>query len=591
MMNWRKIAVTGLVAGMIAFTGCSSNMPETNQGNRNGQRVVDSVNHRTDSYGITRGRTNTTRRVDGTRGTRHMNRGFRRAARHDGVNHGLGRTTPGVRHHGNVNSGINRTPNRSVNTHSRHNTTHGRVGHTFGYDAYGYMQGLEHDGGYDLGRPAGNGINRVATPNPQKRTNINNRVVRSAPGASTARVNHGAKSAVTPKPATSVTRSATPKTAANVTRSTTPKPAANVTRNAAPKTTTNVTRSTTPKPATNVTRNTAPKTTTNVTRNTAPKTATKVTRNAAPKPATNVTRNTAPKTTNITRNTQPTRGTQRGLSAASRNTASPRRISRGYRPTPNIPQELVKHSAIVQHKEQVANVRAGANRSARRTAAARPSARRSDRAQALNINAGFHHMQNITQPTRETSRGITRNTNSNTNVQNRATRRAASANARRHDQYVNQRGVNTANTAVNHNIINSDFNNQYSNNNVYRNLSNEAAFTNYNEYDTTVVASATNEGDYAFFKRNKTDINNETPAPTPPNTDGAVNPTSEPVVTPIPPATMDDTYDTDDMTDNIHDIDDKSDDVQSRYDSSQLKPIKTDGKPAPVRRAAQRAMK
>lgn len=65
-MNWRRIAITGTLAGMIAATGCSSGLPETNQGNRNGQRVVDSVNGRIDTYSTTRG-TNTNRDLDGRR--------------------------------------------------------------------------------------------------------------------------------------------------------------------------------------------------------------------------------------------------------------------------------------------------------------------------------------------------------------------------------------------------------------------------------------------------------------------------------------------------------------------------------------------
>lgn len=53
-MNFRQIAVTGLVAGMVAITGCSSNLPDNNQGNRNGQRVADAVNRRPDTYRGTR---------------------------------------------------------------------------------------------------------------------------------------------------------------------------------------------------------------------------------------------------------------------------------------------------------------------------------------------------------------------------------------------------------------------------------------------------------------------------------------------------------------------------------------------------------
>ena len=55
-MNWRSIAITGLVAGMVAVTGCSTNLPETNQGNRNGQRVADAVNRREDTYRTTSNR-------------------------------------------------------------------------------------------------------------------------------------------------------------------------------------------------------------------------------------------------------------------------------------------------------------------------------------------------------------------------------------------------------------------------------------------------------------------------------------------------------------------------------------------------------
>lgn len=76
-MNWRRIVVTGLVAGMVTVTGCASNLPETNQGNRNGQRVADAVNHRPDSYRSTNINENVTRNSSSNiaqRATRGINR-------------------------------------------------------------------------------------------------------------------------------------------------------------------------------------------------------------------------------------------------------------------------------------------------------------------------------------------------------------------------------------------------------------------------------------------------------------------------------------------------------------------------------------
>jgi hypothetical protein len=42
-MNWRKALTAGAVAGMLAISGCSSNVPENNLGNRNGIRLTESV--------------------------------------------------------------------------------------------------------------------------------------------------------------------------------------------------------------------------------------------------------------------------------------------------------------------------------------------------------------------------------------------------------------------------------------------------------------------------------------------------------------------------------------------------------------------
>ena len=221
MKNWRRILVTGMIAGMVAITGCSSNIPETNQGNRNGQRVVDAVNRRTDSYGLTRAR-NTNART-----TRGFNRGIRRAARNNGP--------IGTRHYNNYHRGLGtgttrNTPNRSAGTHYR-----GRVGHTFGYGQHGYSNFYDSEyGGYDLGQRADTNMHRNVTPSTsqspstQRRNsaNLNNRVVRSTPAGnttthrSTANTTTGTtrKSGVT---GTGVTRSTTPK-AVQPTRKATP---------------------------------------------------------------------------------------------------------------------------------------------------------------------------------------------------------------------------------------------------------------------------------------------------------------------------------------------------------------------------------
>jgi len=224
MKNWRKILVTGMVAGMIAVTGCSSSVPEVNQGNRNGQRVVDAVNGRTDSYSFNRARTRNT----GERTMRGFNRGFRRAARtnnnnvtrarlHDGatrnrhhnnaINHGLGLDgSSHYRHPGQTTGTARQVPNRSTNTLNR-----GRVGHTFGYDQHAY--GVDGEYGYDLGQRANTRVNDTAK---HKASNFNNCVVRRTPPRSTVAHN-------TTKKAAHPTRKAA--TATQPTRSTTRKAA------------------------------------------------------------------------------------------------------------------------------------------------------------------------------------------------------------------------------------------------------------------------------------------------------------------------------------------------------------------------------
>jgi hypothetical protein len=113
-MNWRKIVAISAVAGMLAVTGCSSNVPERNQGNRNGQRVVDAVNGRADSYSGER----TTRGIFG-RTTRGMNRATHRAA-----NRGTNHTTNRATHHG-TNYGTHYGTNRATHHGTNYGTHHG----------------------------------------------------------------------------------------------------------------------------------------------------------------------------------------------------------------------------------------------------------------------------------------------------------------------------------------------------------------------------------------------------------------------------------------------------------------------------------
>jgi len=120
MMNWRRILVTGMVAGTILFTGCSSNLPETNQGNRNGQRVVDAVNGRTDSYDVNRTTRSTNRRI----GTRNVD-GRHRTTRHAGTRnvdgHRTTRNAAGTRNMDGYNTTRNTAGTRNVD--GRHRTT------------------------------------------------------------------------------------------------------------------------------------------------------------------------------------------------------------------------------------------------------------------------------------------------------------------------------------------------------------------------------------------------------------------------------------------------------------------------------------
>jgi len=236
MINWRRILVTGMVAGMIAVTGCSSNLPETNQGNRNGQRVVDAVNHRTDTYNTTT-RSSAARRAERpTRNARNYSRGLRTrnttTTRHGTTTR---HNTP-ARYYANRNvvDGVTRNlPNRNVNNHNR-----GRVGHTFGYTPMSAAHSPEEYGShaYDYGMYAG----YQAANNPAIN---NNRAVRTAPVHRSARANRSAatvapkaaattRNASTRKTSTATTPVATASRVAVTTPKATPKPA--ISRNTTP---------------------------------------------------------------------------------------------------------------------------------------------------------------------------------------------------------------------------------------------------------------------------------------------------------------------------------------------------------------------
>jgi len=638
MKNWRRIVVTGLVAGMVAFTGCSSNLPETNQGNRNGQRVVDAVNHRADTYNANRTRSSgtrrhTARRLDGTRSVRGFNRGFRRAARNDGVGtrNVPGATTPrtGSRHSGlgarsysqpRTNHVARSTPNRSVGAHNQY----GRVGHTFGYNSGGHMQGLYDDGGYDLGQRIDASANRSVTPgvNSRNAANINNRVVRSSAArnatmpravgnavtrnagvgtgvarkavtgtAVTRKANTGTAVTRSANTGTAVTRNANTtgtavthkaKTGTAVTRKanvgTTATHKANVTRSAP------ITKTATPKPS--VTHKAQPTRSATPARNTAPTRNTAPARKIAPARSTAPTRSTTQtRATTTARNTQPFRN-----AARIRNSTLPSNIA-------------LNHNVQPIRSTQALRSVAQSNLSTHNITGERPTQPPiSPRANPRRSNATVHHMQGIYNPNVQPARGISRNTTTGLNsrqpvAQNRSERRAATTrNINRHNQVVNQA--------------------------VYAN-------------------AATQDGDYAFFKRNKTE-NQETPATPEPssNPTGRINTHPAPTTMPTQPSSRvrgndiynaeyrdftndinNDTrghgadiynnegarnvYDADNgrlrhdghingaerMTNNIHDIDD--DNTNNHYDSGQLRTTRY-GEPTtsvPIRRSAQRAMK
>lgn len=177
-MKWKQVAAAALITGMVAITGCSSNLPETNQGNRNGQRVADAVNRREDTYrttsnrlgmtennyGYNNGRYAKERSTDGILG--RTTRGIRRAAdnvtgavrgtggstyRYHKNTHGRYNNYNGTPRHYTQNGNYKRSFNRSLNL----GRPQGRIGNTYRYGNHpAYAYGINHatpELGYDMG--------------------------------------------------------------------------------------------------------------------------------------------------------------------------------------------------------------------------------------------------------------------------------------------------------------------------------------------------------------------------------------------------------------------------------------------------------
>jgi len=135
-INWKNFAITGLVVGMVAVTGCSSNLPETNQGNRNGQRVADAVNRREDTYRTTSNRLAYTENS----GTYH-------------TNGALDRTTRNIRHAADkITHPTRNTTRNTVNNPLNVGRPQGRIGNAFHYgNETSHVTGLNEVTAYDMG--------------------------------------------------------------------------------------------------------------------------------------------------------------------------------------------------------------------------------------------------------------------------------------------------------------------------------------------------------------------------------------------------------------------------------------------------------
>jgi len=181
-MNVKRILVVGAVAGMLAVTGCSSNLPENNQGNRNGQRVVDSVNRRGDTYNDF----NAYDRNGGDDSTR-TNRGFLRRSNRDG-----GRVTRAMRREANrlergateVGRETTRATRRATNIRPEHTfrynqnagtTTRGLNNNT-ATNFNGYDQGINTDCCDITGNTAVTRNSTIRNTVPTRNSNFNNSV-------------------------------------------------------------------------------------------------------------------------------------------------------------------------------------------------------------------------------------------------------------------------------------------------------------------------------------------------------------------------------------------------------------------------------
>jgi len=518
MRNWRRILVTGMVAGMIAVTGCSSNVPETNQGNRNGQRVVDAVNRRTDSYGLTRAR-NT-----GERTMRGFNRGFRRATRNN--------NTARTRHYNHVahpgliesnnhyrNPGVG-SPTRSTHNRNTNHINRGRVGHTFGYDQNEYANGLAGEyayGGYDLGRRTDSQLDNT---NVTRSNNLNNRVVRSTPARNTATHNR----------------------TANTTRST------GIKRS----TTTNVTRST------------------NVTNNTAAKPAQPAKAAKVVQPTRSTTRNTQPvRNTNVNRSNTSVRPAP---TAAPSVTPSAPRVSDNVN---NVTHHMLHNTNTAGTVAHAAPVRSNINRPGS-TNQNQPTKSENLRNQRENARAKYMKDVGITpvapyeKSNPVVNPGATRNINRT--GQNRSNRRAT---ARREGIGTsNKLRINSSNTnngRIHRSVNDSAYHGQdfYMTANDAHKLYGGVTRTGFDH--SVPVSTLDDNNDYAFFKRNKTDdvpatpqpaSNPQAPAPgrLPTRSNNPSQQVPAPAASPAPTsmaATWNEDNDRYDETyDDIHDLDD-----------------------------------
>jgi hypothetical protein len=144
-MKYRKTLATTALIGLMAITGCSRGaLPENNEGNYNGERLVSSVTRRADGMannynrGTTRGFTrnmnrshnvNNNRGINNNLGINNNTRGLSQN-RYNGVRGDLGYNHTN-RYTNNQN--VTRNTNRNVTRNANRNN---RIGHTFDYNTH-----------------------------------------------------------------------------------------------------------------------------------------------------------------------------------------------------------------------------------------------------------------------------------------------------------------------------------------------------------------------------------------------------------------------------------------------------------------------